>query len=354
MRTLLKLLLLLLVLSASFAETVRFYVRNREVSGRASGGDIYVTAEQLQKVLSPEELKRLNWTADGQLRIDGVQTASPAGIVSMQWVAQQLGFAKRLGPGSVDWVKLANTNPSSGLSAETTAAMTSRRSEFREAGKRMAEVQKELPPSPRVDYAQRVDRIGKMVVKSSPLAHLNWHFLVLSMDQPNAACTGEGYVFVTDSMLEMGVSDDELAGALGHEIAHGVRRHVFRRSDLLRDILNLLKDYESLRGRINNGEDTFGLRQQVDQYARRRDHLQYKFDHEKLYTHLDEEEADVLGLRYAVTAGFSADGLGDCLRRLESRKVKQFGTAVLEDDMSHPPLRRRLEILQRARRNGGF
>lgn len=353
MRALLKLLLLLLVLTGSFADSVRYYVRNRELVGRAAGSDVYVSAEQLRKVLSPEEHKRISWNTAGQLSIDGVVAPDSNGVVSMQWVAERLGFTKRVGAGTVDWVKIA-TPTTAALSPATTQQMTSRRSEYRVAGQRMAEIQKSLPPSPRVDYAKRVERIGNQVVKASPLAHLDWHFLVLSMDQPNAACTGEGYVFVTDSMLDMGVSDDELAGALGHEIAHGVRRHVFRRSDLLTDIMNLLKDYDALRARINDGEDTFALRQQVDQYAKRRDHLQYKFDHEKLYTHIDEEEADVLGLRYAVTSGYSADGLGDCLRRLEAHKVKHFGTAVLEDDMSHPPLKRRLDILQRARRNAGF
>jgi predicted Zn-dependent protease len=353
MRLLLKLALLLLMLSGSFAETVRYYVRNREVVGRAAGSDVYVSAEQLGKVLSPEELKRVSWSPTGQISIDGAPGPAGTGTVSMHWVAEQLGFSKRVSAGTVDWVKVA-TPTTSALSPGTNEVLTNRRSEYRVAGQRMAEIQKSLPLSPRVDYVQRVERIGNQVVKASPLGHLKWHFLVLSMDQPNAACTGEGYVFVTDTMLDMGVSDDELAGALGHEIAHGVRRHVFRRSDLLTDITNLLKDFSVLQARINNGEDTFALRQQVDQYSKRRDHLQYKFDHEKLYTHLDEEEADVLGLRYAVTSGYSADGLGDCLRRLEAHKVKHFGTAVLEDDMSHPPLKRRLDILQRARRNAGF
>jgi len=181
-----------------------------------------------------------------------------------------------------------------------------------------------------------------------------WTFAVLKMSPPNAACTGEGHVFVADSLLDMNITDDELAGVLGHEIAHGVRRHVFRRSDLLRDIMQLLQDYKRLQTQINAGDDNLTLRQQVASYGRQRDQLQYKFDHDIYYSKLDEEEADVLGLRYSVTAGFSADGLGNCLSKLERLLVKQFGAAVLRDDMSHPPTARRLEILQKARRNAGF
>lgn len=339
----------LLLMAPVGSEGTRFYLRNREVSGRVMGGDIYLAREQLNKLLSPEDLAKIQWSDSGQPEIDG-QAAPPGPGVSLSWVATHLGFTRRLGEGTVDWVKLPNATASPEVSDDS----WKRRTEYREAGRRLTQVLREIPKSDRTELQARVDRIGLQVVKASPLRDMHWNFVVVNMRSPNAACTGEGHVFVTDSLLDMGISDDELAGVLGHEVAHGVRRHTFRRSDLLRDITQLLVDFRNLQNRIDSGENTLTLREQVERYGRQRDQLQYKFDHEREYTHVDEEEADVLGLRYAVTAGFSADGLGECLARLERLRVSQFGTAVLQDDMSHPPTRRRLEILRRARHNAGF
>lgn len=342
-----------ILMTSSFAAAPRFYVRNREVQGRVVGSDVYLSAEQLNKVLSPEDWSKVRWSPDGQVQIGSATIQAESGAVSMDWVAQQLGLSKRSGPGTVDWLKVTTSEEASSLAPEVVAT-NARRPEYREAGRRLQEIATQIPVSLRQDYAERVERIGRQVVRVTPLRDLEWHFLVLRAREPNAACTGEGHVFVTESLLDMGLNDDELAGVLGHEVAHGVRRHTFRRSDLLRDIKNLLRDYVTLQTRLDNGEDSFSLRQQISTYSRRRDDLQYRFDHDRFYSHIDEEEADVLGMRYAVTAGFSAEGLGNALRRLEELQVKQFGTAVLQDDMSHPPVKRRLQILQVARRNGGF
>ena len=337
------------VLALGQAEGTHFYLRNREVVGKLAGGDIYLSREQLSRYLNPDELHRLSWNENGQATIDGLSAPDGPGL-SLSWLATSLGFTRRVGPGTVDWVKIH----SSATQPEVTPEAWARRPEFREAGRRLQEILKDVPKTDRPELQARVDRIGAAVVQATPLKDMPWTFVVVKMSPPNAACTGEGHVFVADSLLDMNISDDELAGVLGHEIAHGVRRHVFRRSDLLRDIMQLLQDYKRIQARIDAGEDTLTLRQQVNSYSRQRDQLQYKFDHDIYYSKLDEEEADVLGLRYSVTAGFSADGLGNCLSKLERLLVKQFGAAVLRDDMSHPPTSRRLEILQKARRNAGF
>jgi predicted Zn-dependent protease len=349
MRALRLFLLILVTLAPLWAEGTHFYLRNREVTGKQVGGDVYLTRDQLSKFLDSGELKRLQFDEQGAASIDGQKSPEGPGI-SLSWLATALGFSRRTGPGTVDWVKLASESSQPVVSAE----VWTRRPEYREARRRLNEILKEVPRTDRPELQARVDRIGKQIIQGTALKDMPWTFVVVQMSPPNAACTGEGHVFVADSLLDMGISDDELAGVMGHEVAHGVRRHVFRRSDLLRDILNLLKDYERLQTQIDEGHDSLTLRQQANAYTRQRDQLQYKFDHEIYYTKLDEEEADVLGLRYAVSAGFSADGLGSCLTKLEKLLVKQFGAAVLRDDMSHPPTSRRLEILQKARRNAGF
>ena len=346
----LKVLVLCAALAIStVAEGTHFYLRNREAVGKVVGGDVYLAREQLARLLDPDELKRVEFDESGSAAIDGQKAPDGPGV-SLSWLATTLGFTRRTSPGTVDWVKLQTENTQPEVSAE----VWTRRAEYREAGRRLNEILKDVPRTDRPELQARVDRIGQRVVAVTPLREMPWTFVVVKMSPPNAACTGEGHVFVADSLLDMNITDDELAGVLGHEIAHGVRRHVFRRSDLLRDIMVLLQDYRRLQNQIDQGQDSLTLRDQVAAYGRQRDQLQYKFDHDIYYSRLDEEEADVLGLRYAVTAGYSADGLGECLTKLERLLVKQFGAAILRDDMAHPPTTRRLEILQKARRNAGI
>ena len=55
-----------------------------------------------------------------------------------------------------------------------------------------------------------------------------WQFAIVGDAHPNAACTGEGVVYVTTGLLDLGLDEDELAGVLAHEVAHGARQHAER------------------------------------------------------------------------------------------------------------------------------
>lgn len=344
-------LVFLLLAPYLWADSLKIYVRNREVQGRRFGSDVYLSREQLSQWFLPGELNEVQWLDNGQIRI-GEESLSATGGVSLNWLAPRLGFERRHSQGIVDWVKVQASvlEPGARLNPEQSL----RRPEYREAGRRMQMILQQLPTVQDAAIQARVRKIGLEVAAASPLRDITWNFFVVHMAAPNAACTGEGHVFVTDSLLKLGINDDELAGVMGHEIAHGVRRHVFRRADLLKEIRRLLEDFGRLQARIDAGENSLKLRAEAESYSRRRDNLQYQYDHERFYNRVDEEEADVLGLRYAVTAGYSAEGLGQCLQKLENYRVQNFGTAVLDDDMSHPPTKRRLENLIRARRNAGF
>jgi hypothetical protein len=336
------------------------FLRNRAVVGYQVGSEVFVDPQELSKLLTPGELKRVSCEPTSHeearwwdVRVDGQTLAVTGPGVPIVAVAQAMGFTKRLSNGMLDLVPPVNDKDGPADGGDYT-----RRSEYRIAAQRLEQVLKVLPPSNDVVGQKRVQRIGDQVALASPLANMKWTFVLVKSNAPNAACIGEGHVFVTTALLAMGVTDDELAGVLGHEIAHGVRRHPFRRVDLIRDIRQLLTDHDRLQKQVNEESRSshydVNLRNQVESYERRRADLQYRFDHEIFYSQIDEEEADVLGMRYAVSAGYSADGLGRCLAKLEKATIEQFGTGVLNDDMSHPPTVRRLEILQKARENAKF
>src|SRR5205807_166155 len=76
----------------------------------------------------------------------------------------------------------------------------------------------------------RLERIGRPIVRACPRASLPWTFQVLDTKELNAMTVGFGRIFVTRGLLEL-MDDDELAGAIGHEVAHGCLRHTTRPLD---------------------------------------------------------------------------------------------------------------------------
>src|SRR6185503_2507858 len=70
-----------------------------------------------------------------------------------------------------------------------------------------------------------VDRIGKRIAETSPRPQLPWTFTLLDTPMVNAMALPGGYVYVTRGILERMNSEDELAGVIGHEVAHVSARH---------------------------------------------------------------------------------------------------------------------------------
>lgn len=70
-----------------------------------------------------------------------------------------------------------------------------------------------------------VDRIGRRIAASSPRPNLPWTFTLLDTPMVNAMALPGGYIYVTRGILERMNSEDELAGVIGHEVAHVAARH---------------------------------------------------------------------------------------------------------------------------------
>lgn len=81
-------------------------------------------------------------------------------------------------------------------------------------------------PLVRDDVLQRyVNRVGRWVALQSERPDLAWHFGVIDSDDLNAFAAPGGYVFLTRGLYRKLKSEAELAGVLGHEIGHVIRKH---------------------------------------------------------------------------------------------------------------------------------
>jgi predicted Zn-dependent protease len=70
-----------------------------------------------------------------------------------------------------------------------------------------------------------VNSLGQRIARTTSRADLNWQFQVVNADQVNAFALPGGFVYVNRGVLARASNMSEVAGVLGHEIEHVVRRH---------------------------------------------------------------------------------------------------------------------------------
>jgi predicted Zn-dependent protease len=70
-----------------------------------------------------------------------------------------------------------------------------------------------------------VNRVGRWVALHSERPDLPWSFGVIDVETINAFAMPGGMVIISNGLLKRLQSESELAGVLGHEIAHVVQKH---------------------------------------------------------------------------------------------------------------------------------
>jgi len=70
-----------------------------------------------------------------------------------------------------------------------------------------------------------VNDLGNAIAKKTRRANLDWRFYVVNTPDVNAFALPGGFIYVNRGLIERTQRLDQLAGALGHEIGHVVRRH---------------------------------------------------------------------------------------------------------------------------------
>jgi predicted Zn-dependent protease len=74
-----------------------------------------------------------------------------------------------------------------------------------------------------------LDSLGQRLAAESPRKDVFYRFHIVDIVEPNAFALPGGYVYVSRGLLALVNSEDELAGVVGHEIAHVAARHTVQR-----------------------------------------------------------------------------------------------------------------------------
>jgi predicted Zn-dependent protease len=87
------------------------------------------------------------------------------------------------------------------------------------------QVEAQLPMVQDALIQNYVNSLGQRIASRTSRSDLNWQFRVVNSSQVNAFALPGGFVYVNRGVLERASNMSEVAGVLGHEIEHVVRRH---------------------------------------------------------------------------------------------------------------------------------
>ena len=192
------------------------------------------------------------------------------------------------------------------------------------------EARKAYGPYENDEEEARVNRIGYAIARHSGFRKFPFSFYLVDMALPNAFALPAGHIFVTRGMLDLDLSDDMLAGLLGHEVAHVSEEHFLsmRRRATLLGVLSQVLTVGLMVGASQSDSDTY-----VDGWGIRRDSgntgalvqgaaATGMLVSELLlrsYSRQNEDESDDQGQRFAAAAGFDPDGTRQLMAKLEER-----------------------------------
>ena len=169
-----------------------------------------------------------------------------------------------------------------------------------------------------------IDTLGRKLVANADASAFPIRFMVLKESQPNAFAIPGGRIFITTGLILLVESEDEMAGVMGHEIAHVVRRHIAERIEASKR-LTIPTLVTALAGMLIGGQGGGAIMAGS---------LAYGESKKLRYTRDNESEADRLGLAYMTAAGFDGCAMISFLKKIY--RTTEYDAAFPSYLSTHP------------------
>lgn len=173
-------------------------------------------------------------------------------------------------------------------------------------------------------YLDRIARVASRLVPHCERKDITYRFAVIKKSEVNAFAAPGGYVYVTEGLMRMIESDDELACVIAHELGHINKKHTIRqaeKSGILSILVYLL-----------------GLNDETKKYQKASAIAAY-FINQK-FSRDDEFEADKMAVMYAYKAGYNPYAL---IRFFQKINRDNSLTIITKYFSSHPPTNERIK-----------
>lgn len=166
-----------------------------------------------------------------------------------------------------------------------------------------------------------VNNVGRWVASQSERPDLAWHFGVIESSDVNAFAAPGGYIFLTRGLYSLLQNEAELAGVLGHEIGHVIRKHhlkILQQSSLVdlggKLISKRIGGNEKVQKLIGNGAEI--VARSLDKDA--------------------EFEADRIAVVLAARAGYDAFAFPEVLQQIGHFSKDDGSVTLLFKTHPHP------------------
>ena len=188
------------------------------------------------------------------------------------------------------------------------------------------QINAQLPIVKDPEVVRYINVLGDSIAKLADSRNLDWQFFVVNANEVNAFAVPGGYVYVNRGLIDPAQKMDQLAGVLGHEIGHVVRRHSVQQMEkaqtanigvTLACVLTSVCSNQAAGAAINVGGSA----------------LFAKFSRD------DEAEADAEGVKNTVRAGIDPRGIPEMFQILIDERERSpstvsswFATHPMEED----------------------
>jgi predicted Zn-dependent protease len=181
--------------------------------------------------------------------------------------------------------------------------------------------------------AEYVRQLGLSIARTTSRPDLDWQFHVVDSPDVNAFALPGGIIYVNRGLIDRAAKLDELAGALGHEIGHVVRRHSVEQLKKARGA-NVAVSLTCTLTRIcdNSVAQTAIQVGGAALFAR--------------YSRRDEAEADSEAVGNVMRAGIDPEGIPALFERLLAER-RQSPLAIESFFASHPLEEERIRETER-------
>jgi len=144
-------------------------------------------------------------------------------------------------------------------------------------------------------YTSRVKRVAPRIVNAAGLGNQPWEFAVFDSSQINAFALPGGKIGIYTGILDLMENDDQIATVLGHEVGHITARHGQERysQSLLANVGMQTASLAMQANNVANSQQLAALLGAGVSYG-----IILPFSRKQEY------EADRLGLKYMVRAGY--------------------------------------------------
>ncbi len=174
-----------------------------------------------------------------------------------------------------------------------------------------------------------VNKIGKTISAGHPKQMFPYNIYVIKQDIHNAFAIPGGHIFIFSGLLADMKSEEELAGLISHEMSHVMCRHLSKR--LERNQKLQVASAIGLLAAIALGASGSGNLSNAAVATTLAAGQTFALD----YSREDEMQADQLGLKYMLKAGYSGVGMTSMLERLRTNNWS--GTEEIPQYfLSHP------------------